>query len=199
MAKSTSVKKTSRSASSSKQPAATTASALQEFFIEELKDIYWAEKHLVKSLPKMQKGATTEELQNAIADHLEATQEQVNRLEQVFELLETKATAKKCEAMAGLVEEAQTILEDTQKGTATRDVAIIMAAQKVEHYEIATYGGLVQLAKTLGLDEAADILAQTLQEEKDADELLTSIAENNVNYEASEEGKGEEYDDEEEA
>jgi len=195
MAKSTSVRKTSRSASSSKQPAATGASALQEFFIEELKDIYWAEKHLVKSLPKMQKGATTEELQNAIADHLEATQEHVNRLEQVFEILETKAAAKKCEAMAGLVEEAQTVLEDTEKGTATRDVAIIMAAQKVEHYEIATYGGLVQLAKTLGLDEAADILAQTLQEEKEADELLTSIAENNVNYEASEEGE----EDEEEA
>src|SRR5262249_11527333 len=142
--------------------------ALKEFFIDELKDIYWAEKHLVKALPKMQKAATTEQLQNAIADHLQATEEQVQRLEQVFELLEEKPVAKKCDAMAGLVEEGQGILEDTGEGTATRDVGIIMAAQKIEHYEIATYGGLVQLALTMGMDDVADILQQTLDEEKEA-------------------------------
>ena len=160
---------------------------LMEFFIDELKDIYWAEKHLAKALPKMSKAATTEELANALAEHQEETTEHVARLEQVFKMLGEKARAKKCDAMEGLLKEGTEIISDTEKGTATRDVGIILAAQKVEHYEIATYGGLTTLAKTLGLDEVAEILGQTLAEEKEADELLTTIAESHVNYEAAEE------------
>lgn len=162
-------------------------SMLEEFFADELKDIYWAEKHLVKTLPKMRKAATSPELQQAFEDHLQVTTEQVGRLEQIFEMMGKKAQAKKCDAMAGITEEAAGIIEETEKGTATRDVGLILAAQKVEHYEIATYGGLAQLARTLGLDDVAEILETTLAEEKETDELLTEIAENNVNYEASQE------------
>lgn len=160
--------------------------ALRELFIDELKDIYWAEKKLVSTLPKIQRAANAEELKAAIGDHLEATREHVLRLEQVFELLDEKAQAKKCEAMEGLLKEGDSIIEDTEAGTATRDVGIILAAQKVEHYEIATYGTLAQLAETLGLDEVRDLLWATLCEEKEADALLTGIAENNINYEAAE-------------
>ena len=160
-------------------------SALLEFFVDQLKDIYWAEKHLLKALPKMQKAATTEELQSAIETHTEQTQVHVERLEEVFELLEEKAQAKKCEAMEGLVEEGQTVIDETEKGTATRDVGIIISAQKVEHYEIAAYGGLATLAKTLGRDDVAEILAETLAEEKETDELLTEIAESNINISAA--------------
>lgn len=160
-------------------------SMLHEFFVDGIKDIYWAEKHLTKALPKMQKAATTNELQDAFGTHLEQTEVQVERLEQIFELLEEKAVAKKCDAMEGLVKEAQSIIEDTEEGTATRDVGLIMAAQKVEHYEIATYGGLASLAKTLGRDDIARILIETLKEEKTTDELLSGIAEKKVNYEAS--------------
>lgn len=162
-------------------------SMLQELFLEELRDIYWAEKHLVKALPKMQKAASSEELANAFADHLEVTQEQVTRLEKVFELLNEKARGKKCEAMEGLVKEAESVIEDTEEGTSTRDVALIIAAQKVEHYEIATYGGLATLAKTMGITEVKDLLGQTLDEEKETDELLTQLAENNINASASQE------------
>jgi ferritin-like metal-binding protein YciE len=164
-------------------------SALKEFFIDEIKDIYWAEKHLVKTLPKMQKAAHSEELQNAFADHLEATKGHVSRLEHVFELVGQKAEAKECEAMEGITREGETIIDDTEKGTATRDVGLILSAQKVEHYEISTYGGLAQLARTLGFEEVAEVLDTTLKEEKQADELLTSIAENDINYSASKEAK----------
>jgi ferritin-like metal-binding protein YciE len=160
-------------------------SMLQDFFKEELKDIYWAEKHLLKTLPKMSKAATSEELKAAFNDHLEITKNHVERLEQVFELLDRKPQAKKCDAMEGLTKEGAGIIEDTEDGTATRDVALILAAQKVEHYEIATYGGLAQLAHTLQLEEVAALLEQTLAEEKEADVLLTEIAENAVNYEAA--------------
>ena len=164
-------------------------SLLRKFFIEELQDIYWAEKHLVKELPKLQKAATSEELADAIGDHQAATEEHVSRLEEVFKMMGETAKAKKCEAMDGLVKEAQQIIEDTEEESATRDVALIMAAQKVEHYEIATYGSLVQLAKTIGMNNIAEVLAETLQEEKETDELLTSIAESGINEEgASEEG-----------
>lgn len=161
--------------------------ALKEFFIDELKDIYWAEKKLVTSLPKMQKAATSPELKAAIADHLEATKGHVQRLEEAFSLLDEKAVAKKCDAMAGILEEGNGILEETEAGSATRDVGIILSAQKVEHYEIATYGGLAQLAETLGLTEVKNLLGQTLDEEKQADELLSEVAENSVNYQAAEE------------
>jgi ferritin-like metal-binding protein YciE len=162
-------------------------SLLEEFFVEELKDIYWAEKHLHKNLPKMQNAASSPQLKKAFEDHTRVTSDQISRLEEVFRFLDQKAEAKKCEAMEGLVNEAQTIIEDTEKNTATRDVALIIAAQKVEHYEIATYGGLAQLANTLGLDKVANLLGETLEEEKQTDELLTDIAENDINYQASSE------------
>jgi ferritin-like metal-binding protein YciE len=164
---------------------------LQEFFVDELKDVYWAERHLTKALPKMQKAATSPELQQAFSDHLEQTKEHVSRLEQIFEMLDEKAVAKKCDAMAGIVEEGQGVIEDTEQGTSTRDVALIIAGQKAEHYEIATYGGLRQLALTMGYDDIASVLEQTLNEEKETDELLTSIAENNVNYTAANEDENE--------
>ena len=162
-------------------------SMLKEFFTDELKDIYWAEKHIVTTLPKMQKAATSEELKNAFQTHTEQSQEHVARLEKAFELLGEKAQAKKCDAMAGIIEEGKGIIAETEKGTATRDVGLILAAQKVEHYEIATYGGLAQLATTLGLNDVAKLLQQTLEEEKQTDELLTQIAESDVNYAAASE------------
>jgi ferritin-like metal-binding protein YciE len=168
---------------------------LEKFFVDALKDIYWAEKHLTKALPKMQKAATSEELQQAIEEHLNQTKEHVNRLEQVFEQLGEKAQAKKCDGMEGLTKEGESVIEETEDGTATRDVGIIVSAQKVEHYEISAYGSLVTLAKTMGQDEIAEILTQTLEEEKETDQLLTQIAENSINWEAEEEdeeGKEEE-------
>jgi ferritin-like metal-binding protein YciE len=169
-------------------------SLLRKFFVEELQDIYWAEKHLAKELPKLQKAATSEELADAFGDHQAATEEHVSRLEEVFKMMGETAKAKKCEAMEGLVKEAQHIIEETDEETATRDVALIMAAQKMEHYEIATYGSLVQLAKTIGMTDVAEVLAETLDEEKEADLLLTSIAEGSANEQSStEEGhEGEE-------
>ena len=160
---------------------------LQEFFSEEIKDIYWAEKHLLKTLPKMSKAATSVELKNAFLDHTEMTKTHITRLEQVFELLGKKAQAKKCEAMEGITKEGDGIIEDTEAGTSTRDVGLILAAQKAEHYEIATYGGLAQLATTLELMEIADLLNETLEEEKETDQVLTSIAENDINYDAADE------------
>jgi len=167
-------------------------SQLEKFFTDSLKDIYWAEKHLTKALPKMQEAATTEELKSAIEVHIAETEEQITRLEGVFELMGKKAQAKKCDAMEGLIKEGESIVEETEKGSMTRDAGIIMAAQKVEHYEIATYGGLVQLAKTMGMDEAASNLAVTLEEEKKTDEGLTEIAMNSINWEAEQEESKEE-------
>jgi ferritin-like metal-binding protein YciE len=167
-------------------------SELEKFFYDSLKDIYWAEKHLTKAIPKLMKAASNQELVAALEEHLEVTEGHVERLEQVFELIGKKAQAKKCEAMEGLTKEAETVIEETEDGTSTRDVGIVMSAQKVEHYEIATYGGLAQLAKTMGLDEVKELLGQTLQEEKEADEVLTSIAENEINMQAEEEGEEEE-------
>jgi len=160
-------------------------SALTKLFVDEIKDIYWAEKHLTKALPKLEKAATSNALKKAFATHLKQTNGHVARLEKVFRLLGQKVQAKKCDAMAGLVEEASSIIEDTEKGTATRDVGLILAAQKVEHYEIATYGALAQIAKTLGNEAVKNLLGTTLEEEKATDELLTSIAEEQVNYEAT--------------
>jgi ferritin-like metal-binding protein YciE len=160
---------------------------LQELFVDELKDIYWAEKHLTKALPKMAKAATSEELRAAFEDHLAVTEEQVTRLEEVFEMMEMPARAKKCEAMEGLVKESQNIMEEMPKGTAARDAGLIISAQKVEHYEIAAYGSLVQLAKTIGLQDVADILSVTLEEEKQTDQLLTELAVSGINITAESE------------
>lgn len=161
---------------------------LEKFFVDSLKDIYWAEKHLTKALTKLAKESTSEELRTALEDHLAVTEEQVSKLEQVFETIGKKPQAKKCEAMEGLIKEGESIVEETEDDTYTRDVGIIMAAQKVEHYEIATYGGLVQVAKNLGNNEAAELLEEILEEEKEADVALTKIAESFVNVEASDEG-----------
>lgn len=173
-----------------KSPQATMAkgandSMLQEFFGEEIKDIYYAEKHIIKVLPKMMKAATSPELKQAFQEHLDVTKTHVKRLEEVFELLNIKPQAKKCDAIEGITKEGESIIEETEEGTATRDVGLILAAQKVEHYEIATYGGLAQLATTLGLDEVSELLTATLEEEKEADAMLSGIAESDVNYSAA--------------
>jgi len=176
------------------------SSQLMKLFEDELKDIYWAEKALTKAIPKMIKNATSEELIEALENHLAETEEQVSRCEQVFESIGKKATAKKCEAMAGLIKEAEEIMSNCEEG-AMRDAGIISAGQKVEHYEIATYGTLRQFAETLGLEDAEALLALTLEEEKAADEKLTEVAVSAVNIQASEEdedGSKEEYDDQEE-
>lgn len=166
------------------------ADGLRELFVDSLKDIYWAEKALTKALPKMAKNASSESLISTINDHLTVTQEQVTRLEQIFELIGEKASAKKCEAMEGLIKEGESIMEETQQGP-VRDAGIIGASQKIEHYEIATYGTLAAFAHTLGEDEALDLLQQTLDEEKEADTLLTEVAYNNINFEASDEENAE--------
>lgn len=163
----------------------TSDSKLKEFFLAQLQDIYWAEKKLVKTLPKMQEAATSSRLKTALSDHLSQTKVHVNRLEKVFGIIGEEASAKKCLAMAGITDEGDDIVDETEEGTAQRDVGIIFAAQKAEHYEIATYGGLKTLAGTLGLTDAQSILEQTLQEEKEADALLTQIAESGVNYKAA--------------
>jgi len=160
-------------------------SLLREFFIDELQDIYWAEKHLVDTLPKMSEAATTTQLKQAFENHLNVTMGHVSRLEQVFQLINEEATAKKCKAMAGITAEGESIISDTESNTLTRDVGLIFAAQKAEHYEIATYGCLTQLAKTLGRNDIASLLHQTLEEEKEADEQLTEIAESHINVEAA--------------
>jgi len=161
------------------------ATGLRELFMAELKDIYWAEKALLKALPKMSKNATAQELVAALEDHLVVTQTQVDRLEQVFEALGKKAVAKKCEAMAGLIKESEEIMKETEEGV-VRDAGIISAGQKVEHYEIASYGTLVAFATTLGESAAAELLMQTLNEEKEADQTLSAIAESSINVEAAE-------------
>ena len=162
-------------------------SKLREFFIDQLQDILWAEKKLVKTLEKMKDAATTIRLKESFNDHLKETKPHVERLNEIFALINEKADDKKCKAMAGIVDEGEDIIDDTDKGTAQRDVGLIFAAQKAEHYEIATYGGLATLARTLGYNQVADILEKTLMEEKQADEMLTYIAENGINYAASQE------------
>lgn len=162
------------------------SSQLMKLFEDELKDIYWAEKALTKAIPKMIKNATAPELIEALTSHLEETENQVTRLEQVFESIEKKAVAKKCEAMEGLIKEAGEIMESCEPG-AMCDAGIISAGQKVEHYEIATYGTLRQFAETLGLTEAATLLEATLEEEKAADEKLSEVATDAINIEAAEE------------
>lgn len=187
-------KSTKRTTAAKKAQAAPTKeqndSMLRDLFLDELKDIYWAEKHLVKALPKMRRAATSEALATAFEDHLAVTQEQVARLEQVFELLGEKPRGKKCEAMEGLVKEAESVIEDTEEGSSTRDVGLIIGAQKIEHYEIASYGGLAQVAKTLGLNDIGNLLGETLEEEKETDQLLTNLAENNINESATQEVEG---------
>lgn len=161
---------------------------LEKFFLDQLQDIYYAEHKITQALPKMIESATTDELSEAFDDHLHQTQRHIKRLERVFESIGRKAEGKKCEAIEGIVREAEQIIGETEDGSLTRDAALIIAAQKVEHYEIASYGGLVQLAITMQLHEAADLLDKTLMEEEDTDALLTEIAENDINLLAENEG-----------
>lgn len=160
-------------------------SEFHEFFVDELKDIYWAEKHLSKALPKMKKSATSSELAAAFEKHTEETKTHIATLEQVFELLGEKAQAKKCDAMEGLVKEAEGVIEDTDSGTLIRDAGLILAAQKVEHYEIATYGTLVVFAQNMGHTDAAELLQFTLENEKATDVALTEIAVSSINDQAA--------------
>lgn len=162
-------------------------SKLKEFFIDQLQDIFWAEKKMVKTLEKMKDAATTVRLKESLNDHLEETKQHVDRLKNIFALLDEAADEKKCKAMAGIVDEGEDIIDETDKGSAQRDVGLIFAAQKAEHYEIATYGGLATLARTLGYNQVAELLEKTLLEEKQADEMLTYIAVNGINYAASQE------------
>lgn len=157
---------------------------LKELLVDGLKDIYWAEKHLAKALPKMSKASTSDELRSAFEKHTSETEEHVSRLEQVFEIIGEKAQGKKCAAMEGLLEEANEIISSTDKGTMVRDCGLIMAAQKTEHYEIASYGTLRNIARTLGYEDAAAVLQSTLDEEGETDHALTELAESYVNQEA---------------
>ena len=166
---------------SSKVPAKKDAAGeLQGFFEDGLKDIYWAEKALVKALPKMQKNAQSEKLKSAIADHLEETKGQVTHLEEIFSLIGRKAVAVKCDAMDGIIKEGDSILKETKAG-AVRDAGIIAACQKVEHYEIATYGTLATFADQLGMKEPAKLLRTTLEQEKNCDSILSELAVSEVN------------------
>jgi ferritin-like metal-binding protein YciE len=164
---------------------------LKDLYLDELKDVYDAEQQIAKALPKMAKEATNEELRAAVEQHLDQTQTQIERLEQIFEELGEKAKGVKCEAAKGLIEEAKSMMEDAEDDD-TRDAAIIAAAQKIEHYEIATYGTLRTYAELLGFDEQAELLQETLDEEKETDENLTELAVSCINIEAAEEDEEEE-------
>lgn len=177
---------TTKNADTKKVPAKKQAAKqLQDLFEDSLKDIYWAEKALSKALPKMAKNATSPKLKKALTDHVAQTVEHISRLEACFIAINKKPAAKKCDAMAGLLEEGKGILEDTEPG-AVRDAGIIAASQKVEHYEIATYGTLSAFAKVLNHKVPLKHLLKTLEEEKKCDLLLTSIADTALNTDAME-------------
>jgi ferritin-like metal-binding protein YciE len=149
---------------------------LIKLFTDCLKDIYWAENHLIKTLPKMAKAVSIKKLEKAILNHLEQTKAHAERLEQVFELLGKEPQARKCDAMEGLTKEGEGVIESTDTGTPARNLGIIMASQKVEHYEISSYMGLIKLADQLGYSEISEILAETINEEEDSDALLSEVA-----------------------
>ena len=166
-------------------PKAALNSKLKEFFLDQLRDIYWAENKLVKTLPKLSEAAHSDELRAAFDSHLTETEEHVSRLEEVFSLLGEEPKAVECPALKGIAEEGEEIIDETEENTAQRDVGLIFAGQKAEHYEIATYGSLKQLAKDMGQHEIADLLNQTLEEEKAANDKLTELATNGINREAA--------------
>lgn len=153
---------------------------LNQLFVDCIKDLYWAENHLVKAIPKMVNAASLPALQEALQTHLEETKGHVERLEQVFDLLGEKPQAKKCDAMEGLTKEGEGTIESTDAGTPARNQGIIMSAQKVEHYEISSYTGLAALARKLGKNDVADVLETTLQEEVASDDKLAGIADKDV-------------------
>lgn len=155
---------------------------LEDLFVDELKDVYDAERRITKALPKMIKAATSEELSAAFEEHLQQTEEQITRLDRIFESMDKAAGRKTCQAMVGLIEEGQSLMEEDASDS-VMDAALIAAAQKIEHYEIATYGCLRDWAQLLGNDEVARILQQTLDEEGETDKKLTEIAQS-LNVEA---------------
>lgn len=166
---------------------------LHDAFIMELRDAYDAEKQLIKALPKMAKAASTEGLRDALEQHLEETREHVTRLEQVFGTLDEKVKGKHCEGIAGIIEEGQSALAEDLDDAAL-DACIIAAGQRAEHYEMAAYGTLVAWARAMGHSEAADLLEETLNEEKAADDKLTELAEGGINEEAAQMAHPEEDD-----
>jgi len=170
--------------------------SLRELYVEQLRDLYDAENQLIKALPKMAKEASSDELRQGIEEHLEQTRGHAERLEQIFEQLGEKAKGKKCKAMQGLLDEGKEVLEEDMEED-TKDAAIIAAAQRVEHYEISGYGTARTYANLLGENEAAGLLEETLNEEKETDQKLTQLAEE-INVEAAE-GSGEEEGEEEES
>ena len=173
-----------------------------DLFLDELKDIYSAEKQAIRAYPRVTKAATSEELKQALQKHLEQTKGQLERLDRVFEILEKRSSGKTCEAMKGLIEEAQESIEEIEQGPVL-DVALIAAAQRIEHYEIAAYGTVAALAEAMGQDEIKSLLTETLNEEKQTDELLTNVsqqvnAEALSNSEAEDEGEAEDDEKEDE-
>jgi ferritin-like metal-binding protein YciE len=171
----------------SEQNNANTNPKLQEFFVTSLEEMYWAETHLVSVLTTMSRAATDPNLKQAFDLHAEQTQQHRERLEKVFNLLNMTAQAAPSIGLQGLFDEGWQVIDRTEDGTAVRDAALIVAAQKVEHYEIACYGSLITMAKTIGQTEIARILVPTLNEEKDTDAALTAVAEAGINEEAVEE------------
>ena len=159
------------------------ANSLKELYVDELRDLYDAEQQITKALPKMIDAASSDELQSALNEHLEVTKQQAQRLEKIFENLGEKVKGKKCKGMEGLIKEGSEVIEENEDEQ-VRDAAIISAAQRVEHYEMAGYGTVRTYASPLGEDNAADLLQQTLDEEKEADEKLTQLAEQ-INLEAA--------------
>jgi ferritin-like metal-binding protein YciE len=165
--------------------------ALKELYVEELRDIYNAETQLTKALPKMAKASTSDELRSGFEEHLEQTKGHVKRLEQIFQGLGEKPTGKKCKGMEGLIEEGSEMIEEEELEDEARDAGLISAAQRVEHYEIAAYGCVRTYANLLGESNAAELLEETLEEEKETDQKLTQLAEK-INLEAKGEGEEEE-------
>jgi ferritin-like metal-binding protein YciE len=166
-------------------------SSLQDLLHHELKDLYSAETQLVKALPKMAKAATNDDLKAGFEEHLEQTKGHVSRLEEIAKILDMKLTGHACKAMKGLIEEGSELIEEDAED-AVRDAGLIGAAQRVEHYEIAGYGTARCLAETLGHDDVAKLLEETLEEEKETDEKLTELAESAINAEAAEKGSSDE-------
>ena len=164
----------------------------QDLFLHQLRDIYSAEKQAIRAYPKLTKGASSPGLKAALGEHLEQTKGQLERLDNVFEILGKKSSGKPCEAMKGLIKEAQEAIEDIEKGP-IRDAAVIAAGQRIEHYEIAGYGTVATFAEAMGEHEIQQLLAETLQEEKDTDERLTEVSKS-VNSESLDDGDDEEED-----
>ena len=160
---------------------------MEKLFLDELREAYGAEKHQTLILPLLKKAASSLRLQSLLANHLHTTREHITRLEEIFALLQVSPEARPSEGMFGIGREAETVIETTEKGSATRDAGLVMAVQKLKHHEISAYGSLAQMARTLEHDDILDLLELTLYEEKEADDLLTAIAENYINTEASRE------------